>query len=139
MGAEKEVGTRKVGSGSNVDVQRNKTRVQVGGGHSKKFDVGVSVHQESVFSPFLFSTVLDILFEDGRKEALYKLLYPDDLLLMTETMDELEAQFIHWKTAFEGKGLKINLGKTKVRESDGGSGVVVLARINSCGVCGKRT
>ena len=29
-----------------------KTRVQVGGGHSEEFDVGVGVYQESVLSPF---------------------------------------------------------------------------------------
>ena len=57
---------------------------------------------------------------------------------MAETMEELEAQFIRWKAAFEGKELKVDLGKTKVTESGGRSGVVVLAKIDSCGVCGKR-
>ena len=103
MGAEKEVGTGKVVSGSNVDVQGAKARVKVGGGHSEEFDVGV--HQGSVLSPFLFSIVLDLLSEDGRKGALYELLYADDLVLMAETMKELEEQFIRWKAVFEGKGL----------------------------------
>ena len=115
-----------------------KTRVQVGGGHSEKFNVGVGVHQGSVVSPFLFSIVFDILSEDGRKGALYKLLHADDCVLMAETIEELEAQFISWKAAFEGKGLKVNLGKTKVMESIGGGGVVVLAKIDPCGVSGKR-
>ena len=75
--------------------------------------------------------------EDGRKGALYELLYADDLVLMAETIEELEAQFLRWK-AFEGKGLKINLGKTKVMKSGSGGGVVVLAKIELCGVCGKR-
>ena len=91
-----------------------KTRVKVGGGHSEEFDVGVDVHQGSVLSPFLFSIVLDVLSEDVRKGALYELLYADDLVLMAETMEELEAQFIRWKAAFKGKGFKVNLGKTKV-------------------------
>ena len=138
MGAEKEVGVGKVGSGSNVDLQGAKTWVQVGGRHSEEFDFGVGVHQESVLSPFLFSIVLDILSEDGRKGALYEVLYADDLILMAETMEELEAQFIHWKAAYEGKRLKVNLGKTKIMESSGGGGVVVLAKIDPCGVCGKR-
>ena len=86
----------------------------------------------------MFSIVLDVLSEDGRKGALYKLLYADDLVLMAETMKELEAQFIRWKAAFEGKGLKVNLGKTRVIESSSGGGVVVLAKIDPCGVCGKR-
>ena len=72
-----------------------KTRVKVRDEHSEKFDVGVGVHQESVLSPFLFSIVLDVLSEDGRKGASYELLYADDLVLMAETMKELQAQFIH--------------------------------------------
>ena len=39
---------------------------------------------------------------------------------MAETMDQLEAQFIRWKAAFEEKGLKVNLGKTKDMKSGGG-------------------
>ena len=45
--------------------------------------------------------------------------------------------FIRWKAAFEGKGLKINLGKTKVMESSGGGGVVVLVKIDPCSVVGR--
>ena len=60
------------------------------------------------------------------------------MVLKAETMEELEAKFIRCKTAFEGKGLKVNLGKTKVMESSGGDGVVVLAKIDPCGVCGKK-
>ena len=71
-----------------------KARVQVGSGYSEEFYFGVGVHQGSVLSPFLFSIVLNVLSENGRKGALYKLLYSDDLVLMAENMEELEAQFI---------------------------------------------
>ena len=77
-----------------------KTRVQVGGGHSEKFDLCLGVHQGSILSLFLFSMVLDVLSEDGRKGALYELLYADDLVLMAETMEKLKAQFISWKADF---------------------------------------
>ena len=43
-----------------------KMRVQVEGGHLEEFDVSVGLHQASVFSPFLFSLVLDTS-EDGKK------------------------------------------------------------------------
>ena len=66
------------------------------------------------------------------------MLYADDLVLMAETMKVLEAQFIRWKAAFEGKRLKINLAKTKAIESGGGSGVVVLSKIDLCGVYDKK-
>ena len=57
---------------------------------------------------------------------------------MAETGEELEAQFIRLEAVFEGKGLRVNLGKTKVIETGGGSGTVVLAKIDPCCVCGKR-
>ena len=79
-----------------------KTRVQVSDGYSEKFDVGVGVHQGLVLLPLLFTIVVDMLSEEGRKGALYELLYADDLVLMAETMEELEKQFNHWKSAFEG-------------------------------------
>ena len=44
---------------------------------------------------------------------------------MAELLEELEAQFIRWKTAFEEKRLKDNFGETKVMESGGGSGVQI--------------
>ena len=88
-----------------------KTQVQVGDGHLEEFDVGVGIHQGSVLSPFLFSIMLNKLSESERKGSLYELLYAADLVLMTETMEELEVQFIYWKEVFQGKGLKVNLGK----------------------------
>ena len=114
--------------------KKAKTRVQAGGEHWEEFDAGVGVHQESVFSPFL-SIVLDILSEDGRKGALYELFYAGYLVLIAETMEELETQFIGWKAAFEEKKLKVNFGETKVIESGGGSGLLSwLIYV----VCGKR-
>ena len=137
MGAEKEIGPGKAGSSSNVDVQKSKNAGSGWRWTIGKFDVGVGVYQGSVLSPFFFNSA-NVLSEDGRKGALYELLYADDLVLMAETIEKLEAQFIRWKAAFAGKGLKINLGKTKVMESGGGSGIVVLAKIDPCSVCGKK-
>ena len=50
-----------------------------------------------------FSIVLDVLSEDARKGALYELLFADDLVLMAETVEELEADFIRWKAALKRK------------------------------------
>ena len=47
--------------------KKTKTRVQVGGGRSEELDVGEGIHQESVFSPFLFSILLDVLSENEKK------------------------------------------------------------------------
>ena len=57
-----------------------------------------------------------MLSEGKRKGAVYELLYADDLVVMAGTIEELEAQLNHWKSALVGKGLKVNLGKTKILE-----------------------
>ena len=67
----------------------------------------------SVLSPF-FAVVVDVVTEFAREGALSELLYADDLVLMSETIEGLRNKFLKWKEAFESKGLKVNLGKTKV-------------------------
>ena len=42
----------------------------------------------------------------------------DDLVLMSETIERLRNKFRKWKL-FESKGLKVNLGKTKVMVNGG--------------------
>ena len=115
-----------------------KTRVPVGNGYSEDLNVSVSVHQGSVLSPFLFATVLDVLSEEGRKGDLYGLLYADDLVLKAETMEELEVQVKCWKTAFEGKDLKVNMDKSKNLECSTGTSLPVESKIDPLGVCGRR-
>ena len=43
-----------------------------------------------------------------------QILYADDLVLMGETMEELRENFDEWREAFESKGMRVNLGKTKL-------------------------
>ena len=38
---------------------------------------------------------------------------------MSETIDEPRNKLIKWKEAFASKGLKVNIGKTKVMDSGG--------------------
>ena len=41
-----------------------------------------------------------------------ELLYADDLVLTSETIEGLRNKFYRWKEASESKGLKVNLGQT---------------------------
>ena len=66
-----------------------------------------------------------------------EMLSADDLVLMSETMEGLRETFWKWKEAFESKGLKVNLGKTKVVVS-GAEGEVSVSKVDPCGICGKR-
>ena len=77
------------------------------------------MHHGFVLSPFFFALVVDVVTEFARDCTLCDLLYADDLVLMSETIVGLRYKFLKWKKAFESKGLKVNLGKTKVMVSKG--------------------
>ena len=70
-------------------------------------------------SPFLFALVVDVVNKFVREGALSELLYADDLVLMSETIERLRGKFSKWKEAFESKALKVNLEKAKVMLSSG--------------------
>jgi len=57
--------------------------------------------------------------------------------LMGESMDELRENFDQWKRAFESKGMKVNLGKTKLMVS-GIDEETPDSKVDPCDVCEKR-
>ena len=79
-----------------------KTRVKVGSACSGEFQVKVGVHQGSVQSPLLLAIVVDVITENPRG-IVNELLYADDLVLMTETMEDFKERFWNWKDALESK------------------------------------
>ena len=64
-----------------------KTRVRVDSEMSEEIEVKVGMHQGSVLSPFLFALVVDVVTEFAKEGALSELLYADDLVLMSETIE----------------------------------------------------
>ena len=113
-----------------------KTRIRVGLELFEEFEVKVSVHQGSVFLPLVFAIMVDVVMENVRNGLMSEMLYMDDLVLTSETMEGLREKFWKWKEAFESKGLKVNLSKTKVVVS-GAEGEVAVSKVDPCGICGK--
>ena len=70
-----------------------KTRVRVGSAYSEEFEVNVGVHQESVLSPLLFVIVVYVITENARRGVVNELLYADDLVIMSEDMEDLKERF----------------------------------------------
>ena len=114
-----------------------KTRVRVGSAYSEEFEVKVGVHQGSVLSPLLLAIIVDVITKNARRSVANELLYVDDLVIMSETIEELKERFSNWKDALESKGLKVNTRKTKLMVSRL-EGELFKSRIDPCGVCGKR-
>ena len=105
-----------------------KARVLVGSTYSEIFEVKVGVHQGSVLSPVLYAVVVttqlllsqllqtivaDVNAENARRGVVIELLYADDLVLTSETMEDLKERFWNWKNALKSKGLH------QINKSDG--------------------
>ena len=112
-----------------------RNRVRVGDGYSEEFGVGVGVHQGSVLSPLLFIIVLEALSKEFRTGCPWELLYADDLMISAESMEELLVKVQTWKTEMEKKGLRVNMGKTKIMESGINLDVLKKSGKYACGVC----
>ena len=80
--------------------------------------------------------VVDVVTAFAREAALSDLLYADDLVLKSETIERLRNKFIKWKEAFESRGLKVKLGKTMVMVSGGITmDGMPKSEVDPCGVC----
>ena len=113
------------------------TAVKLQGGESKEFEVQVGVHQGSVLSPLLFVIVLEALSKEFRGGLPWELLYADDLALMAGSRVELMEKIKRWKDGMEDKGLRVNMGKTKVMRCVVGTVAAEDTGKWPCGVCRK--
>ena len=83
--------------------------------------------------------VVDVVTEFAREGVLSELLYAGDLALMSETIEGLSNTFIKWKKAFDSKGLKVNVGKTKEIVCGGIKKVgKSKSNVDPCGFCSLR-
>ena len=94
----------------------------------------VGVHQGSDLLLLVFAIMVDMVTKSVRNGVVSEM-YLDDLILTSEGMERLRDKFLKWKKAFESKGLKINLGKTKVVES-GAEGEMSVSKVDPYGICG---
>ena len=90
-----------------------KTAVSIDGELSSSFSVKVGAYQGSALSLLLFIMVMDALKEEVRDGSLMELLYPDDLVLYGESLNEFMDKYERWKKALEVKGLRVNFNKIK--------------------------
>ena len=91
-----------------------KTRIKVDSELSEEFKVKVGMHQRSVLSPFILAVVVDVVTEFAREGALSELLYADDIVLISVTIEGLRNKFSKLTEAFDSKGLKVNFSKTRL-------------------------
>ena len=62
------------------------------------------------------------------------MLYADDLVIIANSLEELEDRYLAWKNNMESKGLRVNIGKTEVMKSGTNEEPVFATGKHPCGV-----
>ena len=114
----------------------SRSKMRAAGEESESFPINVGVHQGSALSPLLFILIMEEATKECQDEALWHLLYADDLVLTAESKEEVERKFLEWKRPLETRGMKVNVGKTKLMVTGKKSEVIRSGRY-PCGVCGR--
>ncbi|KAK3548866.1 hypothetical protein QTP70_021275 [Hemibagrus guttatus] len=108
--------------------ERSRTVVRCAVGQSEEFNVEVGLHQGSALSPFLFAMVMDQLSEEVRQESPWTMMFADDIVICSESREQVEENLERWRFALERRGMKVSRSKTEymcVNEREG-SGTVRL-------------
>ncbi|KAK3526418.1 hypothetical protein QTP70_025449 [Hemibagrus guttatus] len=97
-------------------------------GQTEEFKVEVGLHQGSALSPFLFAIVMGQLSEEVRQESPWTMMFADDIVICSESREQVEENLERWRFALERRGMKVSRSKTEymcVNEREG-SGTVRL-------------
>ncbi|KAK3546345.1 hypothetical protein QTP70_025756 [Hemibagrus guttatus] len=108
--------------------ERSRTVVRCAVGQTEEFNVEVGLHQGSALSPFLFAIVMDQLSEEVRQESPWTMMFADDIVMCSESREQVEENLERWRFALERRGMKVSRSKTEymcVNEREG-SGTVRL-------------
>ncbi|KAK3574656.1 hypothetical protein QTP86_011565 [Hemibagrus guttatus] len=108
--------------------ERSRTVVRCAVGQTEEFKVEVALHQGSALSPFLFAIVMDQLSEEVRQESPWTMMFADDIVICSESREQVEENLERWRFALERRGMKVSHSKTEymcVNEREG-SGTVRL-------------
>ncbi|KAK3524918.1 hypothetical protein QTP86_011509 [Hemibagrus guttatus] len=108
--------------------ERSRTVVRCAVGQTEEFNVEVGLHQGSALSPFLFAIVMDQLSEEVRQESPWTMMFADDIVICSESREQVEENLERWRFTLERRGMKVSRSKTEymcVNEREG-SGTVRL-------------
>ncbi|KAK3552755.1 hypothetical protein QTP86_022164, partial [Hemibagrus guttatus] len=88
--------------------ERSRTVVRCAVGQTEEFKVEVGLHQGSALSPFLFAMVMDQLSEEVRQESPWTMMFADDIVICSESREQVEENLERWRFALERRGMKVS-------------------------------
>ena len=89
------------------------TTVRCAIGMTEGFKVEVGLHQGSALSPFLFAVVMDRLTDEVRQESPWNMMFLDDIVIFSESKEQVERSLEKWRRALERRGMKVSRSKTE--------------------------
>ena len=106
------------------------TAVRCAVGVTERFEVKVGLHQGSALSPCLFAMMMDRMTDEIREEAPWTMLFADDIVICSESKEQVEDKLESWRYALERRGMKVNRRKTEYmcvnERQDNSSGTVKM-------------
>ena len=89
------------------------TAVRCAVGVTEGFEVKVGLHQGSALSPCLFAMMMDRMTDEIREEAPWTMMFADDIVICSESKEQVEEKLESWRYALERRGMKVNRRKTE--------------------------
>ncbi len=74
----------------------------------------MGLNQGSALSPCLFAMVMDRMADDIREEVPRTMMYADDIVICSESKEQVEETLESWRYALERGGMKVNRRKTEL-------------------------
>ncbi|KAK3534154.1 hypothetical protein QTP86_002311 [Hemibagrus guttatus] len=88
--------------------ERSRTVVRCAVCQTEEFKVEVGLHQGSALSPFLFAIVMDQLSEEVRQESPWTMMFADDIVICSESREQVEENLERWRFVLERRGMKVS-------------------------------
>ncbi|KAK3542947.1 hypothetical protein QTP70_007280 [Hemibagrus guttatus] len=117
--------------------ERSRTVVRCAVGQTEEFNVEVGLHQGSALSPFLFAIVMDQLSEEVRQESPWTMMFADDIVICSESREQMEENLERWRFARERRGIKVSRSKTEYMCVNEMEFKYLESTVQSNGECGK--
>ena len=82
-------------------------------GVTEGVEVKVGLHQGSALSPCLFAMLMDRLPDEIMQEDPCTMMFADDIVICSESKEQVEEKLERWRYALERRGMKVNRRKTE--------------------------